>query len=284
MISFLFWNLAKRPILENVARIVEMRDIDVVMLAECAIDPFEVVAALNGIGSARYAFPRSEGDKLRIFTRFPEISLIEAFNDPLGRVTIRSLDSEGSPEILLAVVHFPSRVNRSRDDQTLEATVLATDIVEQEARAGHRRTIVVGDLNMNRFDPGVAGAQALHAMMTRDLALREERVVNGRPYRFFSNPMWGCFGDRTEGPPGTHFYHASGPSDPFWNTYDQVLLRPSLMGRLERLMILDTDGYDSLVGDRGRPTVSDHFPLFFRLDLRDGAHPHVGDDPQPLVG
>ncbi len=134
----------------------------------------------------------------------------------------------------------------------------------------HRRTILVGDLNMNPFDAGVVGAQALHAVMTRQLARREEREVMGRAYRFFYNPMWGHFGDRTSGPAGTYYHHASNPGNLFWNMYDQVLLRPDLMDQLIELQILISDGQDDLVTKGGLPKKtdgSDHLPILFRMNL-----------------
>ncbi len=135
---------------------------------------------------------------------------------------------------------------------------------------GHQRTVLVGDLNMNPFDLGMVGAQALNAVMTRDLARSEGRVVAGRSYRFFYNPMWGCFGDRTPGPAGTFFYSASNPRSYYWHLFDQVLLRPALMDALVELRILEDDGQESLLTDRRRPRsseASDHLPVLFRLDL-----------------
>ncbi len=171
---------------------------------------------------------------------------------------------------MLAVVHFPSRVNYEENDQTLEATVLAEDLGRAERDTGIPRTILVGDLNMNPFHPGVSGAQALHAVMTKQLAERGERTVRGRSYRFFYNPMWGHFGDRTTGPPGTYHWPASNPLNYYWNIYDQVLLRPELMHSLRDLRILDSDGIESLVTQSGTPKKSngsDHLPLFFQLEL-----------------
>jgi hypothetical protein len=149
-------------------------------------------------------------------------------------------------------------------------TSLVRDIANTEDRLGHRRTILVGDLNMNPFDLGVVGAQALHAVMTRQLARREERQVMGKPYRFFYNPMWSLFGDRTPGPAGSYYHRASNPGNLFWNMYDQVLLRPDLMDHLNDLQIPTTDGQSDLVTRHGLPKksdCSDHLPILFRMDL-----------------
>jgi Endonuclease/Exonuclease/phosphatase family len=270
MISFLFWNLNKLPLQRRVARMASTYEVDVLMLAECAVDPADVLAEINAACAKPYRLPRSYGTKIRIFTRLPAGALVDEFTDPLGGLTIRKLRVGKSPSLLLAVVHFPSRVHWDRDDQTLEAMVLADDIARAEDQSGHRRTILVGDLNMNPFDPGVAGSTALHAVMTRDVARREEREVRGRPYRLFYNPMWGCYGDQTHGPPGSYYLRASKPLNYYWNIYDQVLVRPEIMDRLKTLRILDNDGRDSLLTQHGLPggaEGSDHLPIFFQLDL-----------------
>jgi hypothetical protein len=270
MVSFLFWNLFRRPLQDRVARLVSTHDIDVLMLAECATDPSDMLAVLNGTEGKTYVLPESLGKKIHIFTRYSPSSLLDEFNDPMGGLTIRQLKVGEPPGLVLAVVHFPSRADWDKEDQMLESTVLASDIIRIEDKLGHRRTILVGDLNMNPFDPGVAGASALHGVMTRALARRGERTVRGKSYRHFYNPMWGCFGDRTAGPPGTYYLSASKPVNYFWNIYDQVLLRPELIDKLEELKILDTDGSTSLLTCQGLPSKSDgsdHLPIFFRLNL-----------------
>ena len=62
---------------------------------------------------------------------------------------------------------------------------------------------------MNPFEEGVVGAKGLHAVMTRRIAAKGSRVVQGKEYPFFYNPMWGLFGDRQDSPSGTYYYSAS---------------------------------------------------------------------------
>jgi len=260
----------KRPLQDRLARIVITQEVDVVILAECVEPSGNVLTALNAVTAGAYHLPYSMGSKLHLFTRFEARLTTDLFNDPIGGLTIRHLQIGAHPGILLAGVHFPSRVNWDRDDQTLEATTLANDIARTEAEQFNDRTVLVGDLNMNPFDPGIVGAQALHAVMTKRLASRQERDVRGRPYRFFYNPMWGHFGDRTDGPPATYYLSSSKPGNHFWHMYDQVLLRPALMNSLREVRILDTDGMEPLVSPNGIPNQtggSDHLPLLFRLEL-----------------
>lgn len=270
LVSFLFWNLGKRPLEERLARIVASEQVDVVLLAECAGSTQTYLAALDAACGVAYEEPPYLSDRLRVLTRLPSSQFNNRFDDPTGQLTIRELAIGPPPGILLAIAHLTSRLNYEVQDQALEATVIARDILETENRFGSRRTILVGDLNMNPFDAGVVGAQALHAVNVRTVANRGERTVRGRSYPFFYNPMWGHFGDRTSGPPGTFYLGAGKPVNPYWQMYDQLLLRPDLMSSLSELRILDYDGTASLLTRAGLPDAregSDHLPLLFRLAL-----------------
>lgn len=281
MISFLFWNLMgnqeqnresrMQGIRNHLIRMVARLNLDVLLFAESAFEPSAMVAALNETQAGVYHYPESNSRRVQIYTRLPDRSIVDQFNDSSdGRMTIRRVRTPANTEILLAGLHFQSQMAWDSDDQAMQATVTRRDIAETEAQVGHKRTVLVGDLNMNPFDLGVVSAQALNAVMTRDLARAEKRNVAGRSYDFFYNPMWGHFGDRTEGAAGTYFYAASRPRNYYWNMFDQVLLRPDLMDFMTELRIIDSDGEVSLLTDRGRPRssqASDHRPLLFRLQV-----------------
>src|SRR5947209_4302211 len=109
MLTFLFWNIQKKPLLHRVARLTGRHTVDVLILVECAADPAEVLTSLNGSGGLVWQYPPSFATKVRLFTRLPATSLIELFNDASGRLTIREVrPSDGSP-FLLAGVHLPSK-------------------------------------------------------------------------------------------------------------------------------------------------------------------------------
>ena len=109
----------------------------------------------------------------------------------------------------------------------------------------------------------------MNAMMTKKCIERGARVSVKKSHGFFYNPMWGLFGDRTDGPAGT-YYHANSANGQYgWNMLDQVLLRPSdglLAGWRE-----DSDGRRQSALHKkksGRPDgklASDHFPILLTL-------------------
>ncbi len=275
MTTFAFWNLRGNYTASWPARKDRLRTlitnmatefgVDVFMFAESAFQPEELIAALQVAKIGRYCFPKAENKRIQIYTRFKQSALDEKYNSVDDRLTIRSLGTE-TTTVLLAVIHFQSQWYATPNDQAMQTQVVSRNIVQTENELGHQRTILVGDLNMNPFDPGMVHAQGLNSVMTRNLAERKDRVVAGEPYRMFYNPMWGHFGDRTPGPPGTYYYQ----NDYQWNVFDQVLLRPQLMHSLEELKILDSIGTVGIVTNAGRPQrseASDHLPILFRLNI-----------------
>ena len=277
MTSFLFWNLDKKRLIGRTTRLVRKHAVDLVILAESVESPEEICSALSEARGMPF-HEITDGDvKVRLFSVHHESMFVSLFESESSGVLMKRLRIPDSLEILLVLVHFPSRLNYDEIDQILEATALAQDIATVENDHFLSNTVLVGDLNMNPFDPGVSGAQGLHGVMISDRALKEKRTVNGKSYRFFYNPMWGQFGDRTPGPPGTFHLASSKPLNYFWNIYDQVLLRPSLIDRFTGPFITDHDGVESLVHPSGVPdrsNCSDHLPLLFSINLnkefRDG--------------
>ena len=175
-------------------------------------------------------------------------------------------------DVLLAVTHLPSKLYWSSESQSQSCTQLAREIRRCEAESGHTRTILVGDLNMNPFEFGMVSSQGLHGTMARRVAERECRTALNREYPLFYNPMWGHFGDGIDGPPGTYYNSRAEHVCYFWNMFDQVLVRPSLLDAFDNdhLRILDTSGEDSLLTAGGRPSkseASDHLPIVFGLEL-----------------
>jgi hypothetical protein len=268
MITFLFWNLAKRPIASVVSALALENNVDVLLLAENALPVANLLSLLNPPGNVRYRFvPPPLESRIDIYFAY-DPQFLQPQTDT-SRATIRKVALPGRPEFLLCAVHFQSRAVWEETDQALEATELNRVIREEESKAGHSRTIVVGDLNMNPFSLGLTAANGFNAIMTRRIALSGERVIAERNHPFFFNPMWRLFTDGDTAPGGTFFLHPPGYPSIYWHMLDQVLIRPELLSNFEdsSLQILSTYSGGSLLGPNGRPKVSDHLPIIFKLNI-----------------
>ena len=230
----------------------------------------ELLHQLNQFGDW-YQSTLSNLDGVSIFTRFPMRFFMEA--DRYDRLSIRHLTLPAHPHIIVGVAHLRSKLYLSDRDQADLANRCVRVIEKTERDAGHSRSILFGDFNMNPFEEGMSGSESFHAVMDQKTASRQYRTVFGERRQFFYNPMWSRMGDLTTGPPGTYYYGNSGILTYFWNTFDQVLVRPSLMDRFvaDRLEVVTDIGDDSLLRpESGRPDdrmASDHLPLLFSLDL-----------------
>jgi hypothetical protein len=271
--AFLCWNLNRRPLQQLVAELARSRNVDVLILLECDIRIADLLLALNRDAGSIFHYaanPAGPSDEIKIFTRF-STEFLRPVQDA-KRLTIRHLVLPARTDVILAAVHFRSKLHWSDTSQYFECTELARTIADAEREVGHSQTILAGDLNMNPFEAGVVAANGLNATMVRRQALKQSRTVRDKDYTFFYNPMWGHFGDGELKPPGT-YYNASGEHVTYyWNIFDQVLVRPGLVERLSRdgVEIVTNVAGASLLTRNSRPdrsVGSDRLPLLFRLDL-----------------
>lgn len=272
MYTFLFWNLCKKPLIESLARIVLRYEVDVIILAENTISSSKIVSELNVISKSIFQDTERLGcDKLDLFTRFPRRLIKTVLEDE--RLTARELILPGAEaSILLVALHFPSKTYMNDDEQASLVPLYVDQIKQAEKAAGHRRSLVIGDFNMNPYERGLVNATGFNAVMTTALAARGSRKVQGKEWLFFYNPMWGLFGDRTPGPPGSYYYSGTGPASYYWHIFDQVLIRPDLyqLSKNVDIQILDSDQSVQFLGPSGRPNRqihSDHLPLLVRFEL-----------------
>jgi hypothetical protein len=260
----------------------KVHDVDLLMLAECPLGQEAVLRAINHDKKRPYREPdaRSLCDRIQIYPRFPARHLLR--RDESRYYSGRLVKLPKTEPFLLYVVHLSSKTHEGEESQAQAMPGLSARIRSREEREEHTRTILVGDFNMNPFETGMVTAEGLNAVMARDVALNESRVLHGETHPFFYNPMWGLFGDATHEqyppespehePPGTCYYSAGESKWFFWYMLDQVMLRPALLGHFRNcdLKILVTDGDTSFLNRNGRPDgarVSDHLPILFRLTL-----------------
>jgi hypothetical protein len=266
--KFLFWNLNKRDIPGFVRHLAWDEGVDVLILAECTMRPERVLEHLNE-ERADYQFAWSNSDHLVFFTRF-DWRLLKPLAES-NRMSIRRLSLSGQQPILVAAVHMPSKMGFSEESLVFESVQLSRMITEIEASEGHKRTILMGDLNMNPFEAGMVGARGgLNAVMSRRIAARNARIVQQEKYPFFYNPMWNFLGDRAE-TGGTFYFENAEPVCYFWNMFDQVLLRPELLeGFVPEQVRIFTEVRGVSLLESGRPDremASDHLPVMLELNF-----------------
>ncbi len=268
MITFLFWNMNRTNRLDILCRLVHEFNVDVLMLAENALGVAEVLCELNTPKAADFHYNTGLCERIDIFSKFTDTKIKPQFESK--HITIRHLKPPTADDLLLVVVHLSSKLHQSNESQAFEMAEMARDIIRMEDKIGHKRTVLVGDLNMNPFETGLIAASGLHATMVRKVAEKKERTVNKRNFPFFYNPMWSLLGDASLGPPGSYYCSQSEHVAYFWHMFDQVLLRPDVLPMFQnnQLRIIDRVGELSLLNNNGIPDkkISDHLPVLFQLN------------------
>ena len=181
-----FWNTGHLNNAVLLATLAKEQKADLLILAESGTDLAQLLPALN-TGEPSQFFPDASpglSDRLQIFYRY-DPSAVRLVQDTFD-IAIRSIKPPLQASILLIAAHLSSKLYLTSEDQLISTPRFARIIEDAEKSVGHCRSIVIGDFNMNPFEPGMVGAQGLHAVMDRRIALRSESSVLGQKYRFFT--------------------------------------------------------------------------------------------------
>lgn len=268
----LFWNLQSKPLEKAAARIASEQQADLVLVCEHGGRAGYHVDAMNKHEPARAALrvgPVLKQQSLpAVISRLDQGRVVPVVED--RHCMVLAVTPPAGMELLLACVHLSSPLHQSERDLLLLSQDAVTIIRDQEKQRGHRRTLVVGDFNMDPYHPGMVASHGFHAVMDRRLAMEESRVIQGREHFFFYNPAWSRLGDDSTGPPGTYFYRQASPECHFWHAWDQVLVRPSLLKKFDssKFVVITRHGSSSMLDGKGRPNTkdfSDHLPIAFEI-------------------
>lgn len=263
----LFWNINKKPLLEHLCALATDTQADLIVLCEPPSPARDALDALRTAVSAKFYCPASgdsSGDRFSCYCRDTTLDASEIHNGNRG--SFRRLELR-STSIVLGLVHGPDPRNNDIEIRSFWANRLAREL--QFVKEHHRtdRIVLLGDFNMNPYDRAMNLAGGLNAMMTKQCVAPGVRIHQDQEYDLYYNPMWGLFGDGTDGPAGT--VHDTSNQGPYgWSMFDQVLFASSVVDVYQSVEILTEAGAESLLDKKGRPSRrqgSDHLPLLVTL-------------------
>lgn len=146
MLRLLFWNLRKRPIIEIVGDIAAERGTDILLLAEVPTSAAALATDLSRHSQRRYSWVTSPSQRVSVYVGFP-VKWVNPIRDG-GDVSIHHVRHPLFDNFLLAVVHLPSKLYASTEDQLMACVRAAQHVEQAEQKVGHRRTVLVGDFNL----------------------------------------------------------------------------------------------------------------------------------------
>lgn len=270
-VNILYWNVKNRDLDDRLCEAVIHYNADIVVL----IENDEIVkrkrkpqnnrtlAKLQTVNN-QFRFPHTDSTRLQLFTTRKDLN--EVYQTP--RISIRKLKI-GRAVLNFGILHFFDKYTHDDARQIIHSAFLVQGVARHEKSSKNKKTVLVGDFNLNPFDPAMNLTETFNAVASVDCARRPPAKLKGEKYDYFYNPMWNKFGDWT-GPPGT-YHHSDRSSGHYgWNMLDQVLVRPQAIDFLENIEIINHTGVSTLATSVGRPkkqNLSDHFPLL--LELKD---------------
>lgn len=272
MTNILFWNSYRGSATSFLQPICFENNVDILILSEEPTEKSIIENSLNSIeGLQKYREFSPVKSDIRFFLKNGSGSLHLAKDDG-RRISLRTyVDGKGN-RALLAGVHLPSKGFSGDTDQAYEGRRLRAAIEETEQRLGIDKTIIIGDMNMSPFEPGMTAADGLHGIMDAEIAKKKSRIFREKNWSYFYNPMWSRMGDESDGPSGTYFSNGSNLDPIHWHTFDQILLRPSLIDAYKKgeISVLTKIGSTPLIkNNKIDKNISDHLPILLSIELGD---------------
>lgn len=259
--KYLFWNTYHNNNINDVlTELIIEHDVHIVILAEYTANSKNLIDQLSkkNIDIQEY---HSCSERIKMFGRVENIQ----YRTDTDKSIIRVINNKD----ILCCIHLNSNIYSGNEEfREILIEQIMKDVLEVEKEFNTENTIVVGDFNSNPYDSSLINARYFHAISVYEEAKKKKRVIAGKDYSMFYNPMWNFLGDFKE-PFGTYYYSGNSAVNPFWNIYDQVIIRPALKSRFlnDSLMIIKETKTRYLLDNRGHPNkeISDHLPIIFEI-------------------
>lgn len=257
--KLLFWNTNKMSQIEKYAvSMVEEHDVDIVVFSEL-MEPVLMDEALRSYNNDFYKCNTIGCTRINMWSSGLKI----APADQNARYSINILENN----FILCCVHLQSDMSFDHSRERHETIrQIMEDINACAERTSIDKIIIIGDMNEMPYGDGCLSANGFHGLPELTIHEDANRIVCGKKYRKYYNPMWNMFGDNSK-PPGTYYLRQSRLKEPMWYILDQVIISQEVIPFFERdsLSIINNTTAGRLDNKMGRPKVSDHFPIICEI-------------------
>lgn len=253
----MFWNTYKNiSINQAVWEIAKEKNIDIIFLAEYQDNIQNLKDNLD-----MQSYVTLGCDRIKVIGR---VKRVEPGTQG-ARYSIQIIENK----YILCALHLPSQMSDGHQGRrNIVIQTILKDIQDIEKKLGSKRSIILGDFNEDPYEDGCLSAVNFHGLPFINNALKDYRVIEGRQFETFYNPMWNLFGDFNS-PPGTYYYAGSNPRCSYWHIFDQVMIRTCLKNEFVKnsLEIVTKVGETTLLNETGYPNkeYSDHLPIVFEI-------------------
>jgi len=264
--KILFWNVHNNILINDIlVQTILETNADIIGLAEYNNTVLsDLIGKLNSHQTTYYLFPFMGCKRINIISK-----INPRFATPLHQrtyYTVWNFPYKNNEKVNIAFLHFPICFLKEYDKIDI-VDELREDIENCEKNMNCINSVIVGDYNMNPFEKQMYGGKGLNAIPISGIAKKYSREIRQKERLFFYNPTWNMIGDFTE-PPGSYYKYESSVECLFWNLFDQVCIRPSLIDSFNKnalRYITTINGISLLKNNIPNTEISDHLPLYFEI-------------------
>ena len=265
--KFIFWNINKKPLVDELAELIYESQCDLCVLAESNEEIVEqVILCLNEkyeIECSLFANPGCDRIAFIVIGQL-EISLLES------HYYFSLVKIKGNQKSLIAgFLHFPSQLHTNNLELTGRMCEKVNHkIVRAESHYNIKDSLLMGDFNVNPFDLPMISFRSLGATNGQQCSLRGTISSYGDAKELFYNPMWTLYAKYKERP-GSYRYPATANHVLTWHFFDQVIIRPSLIENFNfdaLSLVMETKNFNYLNKNKF-PELSDNLPLVCEIDI-----------------
>lgn len=271
---FLFWNIKQNlAVISVLNSILIEEDIDVLAIAECESIEASFTnqfCALSGF--VKVSNPSGLIDKVIVYHK-PSMSRVHHAHNG-QHITVWEVSDPLKHDVYYAVFcHLPSKLYMDEKEQCSFAEDFVQEVVDFENSKPVDSVFICGDFNMNPFEYGMVYSKGFHSIMDKNFVkVKETRKVNQKQCKMFYNPMWRLMGGGlNKQPQGTYYRFGYQSVEYLWHTFDQIILRPSIVNKFDdsELAIITKGISFSLLNAQGKldKRFSDHLPLKFKFNF-----------------
>lgn len=257
--NILFWNMHNKHNIAVTQALLEENGIDVAIFAEYTEYGIDSIVEQQ---AGRYIRYDGYGGCSKI-TLLAKKDYINAVIREDARFTIYSCCENGITYIIVGV-HLPDRMHNGMLTRAEYIRRLREMIEKAEKQEKHDHTIVIGDFNANPTDMELAGKSGLNAVLYNSLICTKEEITHcGIKKKRLYNPILNYWQD-IDGKRGSIYYDSD--ESLYWNCFDQVLFRKSLIPNFIRMDYCTKTKTVSLLSKvKPNQRYSDHLPLMAKF-------------------
>lgn len=265
---YLFWNTNKKDVDRFIYSMIEEYNPTILALAEYGKRAEDLVKGIKRNTNKNYVAIEKLACRVQILINERFRDSIEHCADHTN-YTIKILPYNSyNDDHIVAFVHLPSKMqdNREKNRYLLEQITCKINDLDNKR---DRKVIILGDFNLNPYEEAMTYLTGCNAVSSKNVAMkisRKDRNEKDKKYFYYYNPMWNFLGDHND-INGTYYYDKTSDHSRYWNTFDQFVVSPALIGDIDKIEIIKNIGGISLASKNGVPdaNISDHYPLFFKL-------------------